>query len=203
MPEILPPPPRAGAVCDIGNFRPRLLKGSPGHEGLSFRHRRVRSDPCIAADAGGCPHRLLLPSSCRIDRPGPVRFQHPGAMYAHSIGVERDLQPSFQIVSSQPITDTRGRLELVLRCHREAGREFTMRRTTLILLGVVSLTSFGVPPAEAARRQYPYCMQGATSPGLSNCTFTSRAQCQATASGRRLSCIRNPFYGQPTRRSRS
>jgi hypothetical protein len=78
-----------------------------------------------------------------------------------------------------------------------------MHRAILILLGVVSLTSFDMSPAEAARRQYPYCMQGATSPGLSNCTFTSRAQCQATASGRRLTCIRNPFYGQPARRSRS
>jgi hypothetical protein len=78
-----------------------------------------------------------------------------------------------------------------------------MHRTTLILLGIASLTSLGVAPAEAARRQYPYCMQGAKSPGLSNCTFTSRAQCQATASGRRMTCIRNPFYGQPARRSRS
>jgi hypothetical protein len=33
-------------------------------------------------------------------------------MYAHRVGIERDLQPSFQIVSSQPITDTRWRLEL-------------------------------------------------------------------------------------------
>jgi hypothetical protein len=46
-----------------------------------------------------------------------------------------------------------------------------MHRTTLILLGIASLTSLGVAPAEAARRQYPYCMQGAKSPGLSNCYF--------------------------------
>jgi hypothetical protein len=78
-----------------------------------------------------------------------------------------------------------------------------MHRVVLILLGIASLISLGVAPAEAERRQYPYCMQGATMPGLSNCTFTSRAQCQATASGRRLTCIRNPFYGQPARRSRS
>jgi hypothetical protein len=64
-----------------------------------------------------------------------------------------------------------------------------IRRTILILLGFASVTSLCVPAAEASRRQYPYCMQGATSPGLSNCTFTSRAQCQATASGRRLTCI--------------
>ena len=46
-----------------------------------------------------------------------------------------------------------------------------MRCTILILLGIVSLTSLGTPPAEAAGRRYPYCMQGTTSPGLSNCTF--------------------------------
>lgn len=78
-----------------------------------------------------------------------------------------------------------------------------MRCTILILLGVVSLTSLGAAPAEASSRRAPYCMQGATSPGLSNCTFTSMAQCRATASARRMSCIRNPFYGQPSRRSRS
>jgi hypothetical protein len=78
-----------------------------------------------------------------------------------------------------------------------------MRCTILNLLGVISLISLAAPPAEAANRRDAYCMQGATSPGLSNCTFTSMAQCRATASARRLSCIRNPFYGQPSRRSRS
>ena len=78
-----------------------------------------------------------------------------------------------------------------------------MHRAILILLATVALSSLGVPPADASSRRYAYCMQGQTSPGLSNCTFTSRAQCQATASGRRLTCIRNPFYGQPARRSRS
>ncbi|WP_426537744.1 DUF3551 domain-containing protein [Bradyrhizobium sp. McL0615] len=50
------------------------------------------------------------------------------------------------------------------------------------------------PPAEAARTRYPFCLQGATSPGLSNCTFTNLAQCRATASGRFLTCVANPFY---------
>ena len=99
-----------------------IAEGISGHEGLPFRHRRIRSDPCIATDAGGCAHRFLLPPSRGIDRPRPVRFQHAGTMYAHRIGIERDLQPPFEIVSSQPITDTRGRLELIVRCHRETGR---------------------------------------------------------------------------------
>ena len=103
-------------------FQFRIAEGIPGHEGLSLRHRRIHSDPCIATDAGGGPHRFLLPSPRRINRSRPVRFQYAGAMYAHRIGIERDLQPPFQIVSSQPVTDTRGRLELVVRCHRETRR---------------------------------------------------------------------------------
>jgi hypothetical protein len=118
------------ADCDNGGelharpleFQTGIAEGSPGHESLSFRHRRVRSDACIATDTGGCPHRFLLPSSGRIDRPGSVRFQHAGAMHAHRVGIERDLQPSFQIVSSQPFTDTWRRLELAFRCHRETVR---------------------------------------------------------------------------------
>ena len=36
--------------------------------------------------------------------------------------------------------------------------------------------------------------QGPEQPGLSNCVFVSYEQCQATASGRRLYCIPNPFF---------
>jgi len=48
--------------------------------------------------------------------------------------------------------------------------------------------------AEAVGTRYPFCIQGDDQPGLSNCTFTSYEQCQATASGRRLWCIANPYY---------
>jgi hypothetical protein len=36
-------------------------------------------------------------------------------------------------------------------------------------------------PAEAVGTRYPFCIQGDEYPGLSNCTFTSYEQCQATA----------------------
>jgi hypothetical protein len=37
-------------------------------------------------------------------------------------------------------------------------------------------------------------MQGDDAPGLSDCKYTSYQQCQATASGRYLYCIANPYY---------
>ena len=69
-----------------------------------------------------------------------------------------------------------------------------MLKGILLLLAVgASVVTIGAAEA-ASRNRAAYCMQGRTSPGLSNCTFTSMAQCRATASGRRMSCIANPFY---------
>ena len=70
-----------------------------------------------------------------------------------------------------------------------------MRSIVLALLAAGGLAIAGSTPAEAVGSRYPYCLQGNDSPGLSNCTFTSYQQCQATASGRRLYCVANPFYG--------
>jgi hypothetical protein len=69
-----------------------------------------------------------------------------------------------------------------------------MRRTILALLAASGLAGFGALPAAAVGTRYPFCIQGDDQPGLSNCTFLSYEQCQATASGRRLWCIPNPFY---------
>ena len=69
-----------------------------------------------------------------------------------------------------------------------------MRNIFLALLAAGGLALAGLTPAEAVGSRYPFCLQGDESPGLSNCTFTSYEQCQATASGRRLWCIANPYY---------
>ena len=69
-----------------------------------------------------------------------------------------------------------------------------MRIATTALLSVGTLTAIGVAPAGAVGTRYPFCIQGNEHPGLSNCTFTSYEQCQATASGRFLYCIANPYY---------
>jgi hypothetical protein len=70
-----------------------------------------------------------------------------------------------------------------------------MRNIFLALAAAFGLAMVGTAPAEAVGTRYPFCLQGNDSPGLSNCTFTSYQQCQATASGRFLQCVANPFYG--------
>ena len=70
-----------------------------------------------------------------------------------------------------------------------------MRNVFLALAAAGGLAIAGMAPAGAVGTRYPFCLQGNDSPGLSNCTFTSYQQCQATASGRFLYCVANPFYG--------
>jgi hypothetical protein len=70
-----------------------------------------------------------------------------------------------------------------------------MRHALLLLLSGFGLAAaLPTAPAQAVGTRYPFCIQGDEQPGLSNCTFTSYEQCAATASGRRLYCIPNPFY---------
>jgi hypothetical protein len=78
-----------------------------------------------------------------------------------------------------------------------------MRNLILALLAASGVAMIGAAPAEAVGTRYPFCLQGNDQPGLSGCSFTSYAQCQATASGRYLTCIENPYYdggGDPNSR---
>jgi uncharacterized protein DUF3551 len=75
-----------------------------------------------------------------------------------------------------------------------------MRNVALALLAAGGLAAIGTAPAEAVGTRYPFCIQGDEYPGLSNCTFTSYQQCQATASGRFLYCIANPYYADTDER---
>ena len=70
-----------------------------------------------------------------------------------------------------------------------------MRSIFLALAAAGGLALAGMAPAHAVGTRYPVCIQGNEYPGLSGCTFTSFQQCQATASGRFLTCIANPYYG--------
>ncbi|MEO8319480.1 MAG: DUF3551 domain-containing protein [Bradyrhizobium sp.] len=69
-----------------------------------------------------------------------------------------------------------------------------MNKAIVILLTASGLAALTAAPAAAVGTRYPFCIQGDEQPGLSNCTFTSYEQCQATASGRRLWCVANPYY---------
>jgi hypothetical protein len=75
-----------------------------------------------------------------------------------------------------------------------AGTETFMRKIITALSVVGGLAAIGTAPAEAVGTRYPFCITGDEQPGLSNCTFISYEQCAATASGRRLYCIPNPYF---------
>ncbi len=69
-----------------------------------------------------------------------------------------------------------------------------MRRLVLAGAAVIALAWIGTMPAKAVGDRYPFCLQGPDAPGLSQCTFDTYAQCMATASGRMLTCVANPYY---------
>lgn len=65
---------------------------------------------------------------------------------------------------------------------------FSLAFVTLVLASSTST------PARAFGKNHPFCLTGDEWPGLSNCRFDTYAQCQASASGRALTCIANPFF---------
>jgi hypothetical protein len=69
-----------------------------------------------------------------------------------------------------------------------------MRSIIRISLVVGSLAMIAATPVQAVGTRYPYCLQGRSSPGFSNCNFANWAQCRAMAADRHLTCVSNPFY---------
>ena len=66
-----------------------------------------------------------------------------------------------------------------------------MRRAWLALMAAGAV-SVAMP---AAAREFPYCIKGCDfGAGVGDCSFSSLAQCQATASGRDASCAANPYF---------
>ena len=69
-----------------------------------------------------------------------------------------------------------------------------MRRAwqALVAAGAVSAAAVAIP---AAARELPYCIKGCDfGGGAGDCSFSSLAQCQATASGRDAYCAANPYF---------
>jgi hypothetical protein len=80
-----------------------------------------------------------------------------------------------------------------------------MRRAWLALMAAGAVSAAFVMPAAA--REFPYCIKGCDfGAGAGDCSFSSLAQCQATASGRDAYCAANPYFSakaeMPTDRSR-
>jgi hypothetical protein len=69
-----------------------------------------------------------------------------------------------------------------------------MRGTIMISLVIAGLAIIAAGTVEAASIRYPYCLQGRSSPGWSNCNFRSWSDCMVMARGRHLTCVDNPFY---------
>jgi uncharacterized protein DUF3551 len=72
--------------------------------------------------------------------------------------------------------------------------ETFMRHIALIALAACNFVLLSLAPAEAVGSRHAFCLQGDEYPGLSACTFETYEQCQATASGRKVYCIANPYF---------
>ena len=66
--------------------------------------------------------------------------------------------------------------------------------TFSLAIATFALTLSASTPARAFGTHHAFCLTGQEWPGLSNCTFDSYAQCQASSSGRALTCIANPYF---------
>ncbi|MCK1337704.1 DUF3551 domain-containing protein [Bradyrhizobium sp. 38] len=75
-------------------------------------------------------------------------------------------------------------------------------RLSVPVLAALSVISFaGISPALATPVQDSYCLQGRQSGYPGNCSFSSFAQCKATASGTNEDCGINPMKASTQRRS--
>jgi hypothetical protein len=83
-----------------------------------------------------------------------------------------------------------------------------MRIVASTILAIGTILAAAPVQAQTYDPSYPICMKvytGANGGGgeWNDCTFTSLAQCAATASGRSASCMVNPYYAMAdTRRPR-
>ena len=65
-------------------------------------------------------------------------------------------------------------------------------RNALLALTAICAASAATP---GAARDLPYCIKGCDfGGGAGDCSFSSLAQCQATASGRDATCAANPYF---------
>jgi hypothetical protein len=79
-------------------------------------------------------------------------------------------------------------------CTQQIVEEALMRNFVAAMLIISAYTLIGATPASAVGTGHAFCLQGHEYPGLSYCPFDTYAQCQASASGRNLACVANPYF---------
>ena len=70
-----------------------------------------------------------------------------------------------------------------------------MRMRMVFLASVTSAIVIFTGLSAASAKDYPYCIQGDDFAGAGDCIFSTRAQCQAAASGRTAICTENRDFG--------
>jgi Protein of unknown function (DUF3551) len=69
-----------------------------------------------------------------------------------------------------------------------------MRAALLMALTGLAVAGLASPAVAQSPNDYPWCALRGSRGGGQSCSFTTRAQCQATLSGIGGTCIRNPGY---------
>lgn len=74
-------------------------------------------------------------------------------------------------------------------------------RKTLLLIALTAGAGLCFLTSPAAAQDYPWCVQGKGVGYPGDCSYSTRAQCIASASGRNVGCGVNPrvAYGQQRR----
>ena len=73
-----------------------------------------------------------------------------------------------------------------------------MRALALTVVAVTTSLVSATAQAQTYDPGYPVCLQAyGGQAGYIDCSYTSLAQCNATASGRSAQCLINPFFSHP------
>ena len=76
-----------------------------------------------------------------------------------------------------------------------------MRVLACTILTIASVLVAAPAPAQTYNPNFPVCLQTyANGGGYIDCSFTSLAQCAASASGRGAQCLNNPYFAQGDRK---
>jgi hypothetical protein len=76
-----------------------------------------------------------------------------------------------------------------------------MRLLACTILAIATVPVATPAPAQTYDPNYPVCVQTyAIGGGSIDCSFTSLAQCAASASGRAAQCLNNPYFAQGDRK---